>query len=222
MPSAAASFSRVPGSDWPRRARSGRADRRLTVLRAASSSSVHRRRARAARTRAAISAATLSWPALHDQCIIVRYHGASSEVEPETWAVMAGRRRIDAGAPLNVPPVLASNFELGARAGLQPRRRDADVGGVRGAPRRPGGRRRRRVRLGHGARPQRCSTCCRSAPPSCCPDDCYQGVAGLAAAGAAAGPMGRGPRRRRGHRSAGSSSPPTPTCCGWSRRRTRC
>ena len=30
-------------------------------------------------------------------------------------------------------------------------------------------------------------------------DDCYQGVAGLAAAGVVAGPMGRGARRRRGH-----------------------
>lgn len=31
-------------------------------------------------------------------------------VEPETWAVMGGR----AGAPLNVPPVLASNLALGS------------------------------------------------------------------------------------------------------------
>src|SRR3954447_5193575 len=36
------------------------------------------------------------------------------EVEPETWAVMAGRGAPDAGTPLNVPPVLASNFELGS------------------------------------------------------------------------------------------------------------
>src|SRR5215212_8567868 len=38
-----------------------------------------------------------------------------SQVEPETWAVMAGRAAPTAGTPLNVPPVLASNFELGSR-----------------------------------------------------------------------------------------------------------
>ena len=38
----------------------------------------------------------------------------SEEVAPETWAVMAGRGTSGAGAPLNVPPVLASNFQLGA------------------------------------------------------------------------------------------------------------
>jgi cystathionine gamma-synthase len=37
-----------------------------------------------------------------------------SEVEPETWAVMAGRGAAGAGAPLNVPPVLASNYQLGS------------------------------------------------------------------------------------------------------------
>jgi cystathionine gamma-synthase len=36
------------------------------------------------------------------------------QVEPETWAVMAGRGAAGAGVPLNVPPVLASNFELGS------------------------------------------------------------------------------------------------------------
>ena len=36
------------------------------------------------------------------------------QVEPETWAVMAGRAAPSAGTPLNVPPVLASNFELGS------------------------------------------------------------------------------------------------------------
>ena len=35
-------------------------------------------------------------------------------MEPETWAVMAGRGGPSPGAPLNVPPVLASNFELGS------------------------------------------------------------------------------------------------------------
>lgn len=37
-----------------------------------------------------------------------------SQVEVETWAVMAGRGAPGAGAPLNVPPVLASNFVLGS------------------------------------------------------------------------------------------------------------
>ena len=36
-------------------------------------------------------------------------------VAPETWAVMAGRgAAAGAGTPLNVPPVLASNFALGS------------------------------------------------------------------------------------------------------------
>ena len=34
---------------------------------------------------------------------------------PETWAVLGGRGAPTAGTPLNVPPVLASNFELGSR-----------------------------------------------------------------------------------------------------------
>jgi hypothetical protein len=34
-------------------------------------------------------------------------------VDPETWVVMGGRAAPSAGAPLNVRPVLASNFELG-------------------------------------------------------------------------------------------------------------
>ena len=37
-----------------------------------------------------------------------------SEVNPETWAVMAGRGADSAGAPLNVPLVSASNFQLGS------------------------------------------------------------------------------------------------------------
>ena len=37
-----------------------------------------------------------------------------SQVDPETWAVVAGRGAPGPGAPLNVPPVLASNFELGS------------------------------------------------------------------------------------------------------------
>jgi cystathionine gamma-synthase len=37
-----------------------------------------------------------------------------SEVQAETWAVLAGRPTAGTGSPLNVPPVLASNFELGS------------------------------------------------------------------------------------------------------------
>ena len=53
------------------------------------------------------------------------------------------------------------------------------------------------------------------------PDDCYQGVAGLAAAGVQ---QGRWDLTRVGVQDTQrwSSPPPTPTCCGWSRRRTRC
>src|SRR4051812_21586315 len=36
----------------------------------------------------------------------------SDSVRAETWAVMAGRGAHAVGAPLNVPPVLASNFAL--------------------------------------------------------------------------------------------------------------
>src|SRR4051812_26747251 len=36
----------------------------------------------------------------------------SDSVRAETWAVMAGRGAQAVGAPLNVPPVLASNFAL--------------------------------------------------------------------------------------------------------------
>src|SRR4051794_41615021 len=48
------------------------------------------------------------------ECTIVPRMMHPSEVEPETWAVVAGRPTPDAGAPLNVPPVMASNFELGS------------------------------------------------------------------------------------------------------------
>ncbi len=37
-----------------------------------------------------------------------------SQVAGETWAVMAGRGEPKPGAPLNVPPVLASNYALGS------------------------------------------------------------------------------------------------------------
>jgi hypothetical protein len=37
-----------------------------------------------------------------------------SDVKPETSAVVAGRGADAAGAPLNVPPVPASNFQLGS------------------------------------------------------------------------------------------------------------
>ena len=37
----------------------------------------------------------------------------SGDLHPESWVVVAGRPEPHAGAPLNVPPVLASNFDLG-------------------------------------------------------------------------------------------------------------
>jgi cystathionine gamma-synthase len=109
-----------------------------------------------------------------------------SEVEPETWAVMAGRGASRAGKPLNVPPVLASNFELGS--GRAYSRDDATptweafeelLGGLEGGE-------AVAFASGMGAA---------AAIFDLLPvgstvvlgDDCYQGVAGLAAAGAAQG-----------------------------------
>jgi cystathionine gamma-synthase len=109
-----------------------------------------------------------------------------SEVEPETWAVMAGRAAPSAGSPLNVPPVLASNFQLGS--GRAYSRDDATptweafeelLGGLEGG---------NAVAFASGMGAT-------AAVFDLLPvgatvvlgDDCYQGVAGLAAAGAAQG-----------------------------------
>ena len=106
----------------------------------------------------------------------------SKEVAPETWAVMAGRGTSGAGAPLNVPPVLASNFQLGAERAYS--RDDATptweafeelLGGLEGGE-------AVAFASGMGA----IAAVFDLLPVGATvvlPDDCYQGVAGLAAAG---------------------------------------
>ncbi len=108
------------------------------------------------------------------------------EVEPETWAIVAGRGAPTPGSPLNVPPVLASNFRLGS--GRSYGRDDATptweafeelLGGLEG---------------GH-ATSFASGMAAAAAVFDLLPvgstvvlgDDCYQGVAGLADAGAAQG-----------------------------------
>jgi cystathionine gamma-synthase len=107
-------------------------------------------------------------------------------VDPETWAVMGGRAAPSAGAPLNVPPVLASNFDLGS--GRAYSRDDATptwealeevVGGLEGGA-------AVAFASGMGA----VAAIVDLLPVGATvvlPGDCYQGVAGLAAAGAVQG-----------------------------------
>ena len=106
-------------------------------------------------------------------------HG--EKVAPETWAVVAGRGVRALGSPLNVPPVLASNFAPEATASI-PRQRDTDLGGVRGDTR----------RSEHGVAVAFASGMAAAAaifdllPAGAeivIPDDCYQAVVGLAVAG---------------------------------------
>ena len=109
-----------------------------------------------------------------------------SKVEPETWAVMAGRPTPRVGAPLNVPPVLASNFELGSERAYS--RDDATptweafeelLGGLEGGE-------AVAFASGMGAAAAILDLLPVGATVAL-GDDCYQGVAGLAAAGAAQG-----------------------------------
>lgn len=109
-----------------------------------------------------------------------------SEVELETWAVMAGRAAPIAGTPLNVPPVLASNFELGS--GRAYSRDDATptweafeelLGGLEGGE---------TVAFASGmAAAAAIFDLLPVGATVALGDDCYQGVAGLAAAGASQG-----------------------------------
>jgi cystathionine gamma-synthase len=109
-----------------------------------------------------------------------------SEVQPETWAVMAGRAAGSAGTPLNVPPVLASNFELGS--GRAYSRDDGTptweafeelLGGLEGGE-------AVAFASGMGAAAAIFDLLPVGATVAL-GDDCYQGVAGLAAAGAEQG-----------------------------------
>ena len=110
----------------------------------------------------------------------------ASEVRPETWAVMAGRAASGDATPLNVPPVLASNFELGS--GRAYSRDDATptweafealLGGLEGGE---------AVAFASGMGAVAAVFDLLPAGATVVlGDDCYQGVAGLAAAGAAQG-----------------------------------
>lgn len=109
-----------------------------------------------------------------------------SQVQPETWAVIAGRGAPTPGAPLSVPPVLASNFELGSERAYS--RDDATpgweafeelLGGLEGGE-------AVAFASGMGA----AAAVFDLLPVGAAVvlgDDCYQGVVGLAAAGAAQG-----------------------------------
>lgn len=107
-------------------------------------------------------------------------------VTAETWAVMAGRGAADAGAPLNVPPVLASNYELGGPRAYS--RDDATptweafeelLGGLEGGE---------SVAFASGmAAAAAVFDALDVGATVVLGDDCYQGVAGLAAAGAERG-----------------------------------
>lgn len=103
-------------------------------------------------------------------------------VAPDTWAVVAGRGDGAPGSPLNVPPVLASNFVLG---GDRAYTRDDGTATWQAFEEVLGG-------LEHGVAVSFASGMAAVAaifdllPPGAdvvLPDDCYQAVVGLAAAG---------------------------------------
>jgi cystathionine gamma-synthase len=110
----------------------------------------------------------------------------ADQVKPETWAVMGGRGTPSAGTPLNVPPVLASNFELGSERAYS--RDDATptweafeqlLGGLEGG-----------LSVAFASGMGAVAAIADLLPVGATvvlADDCYQGVAGLAAAGAAQG-----------------------------------
>src|SRR5436190_9625419 len=106
-------------------------------------------------------------------------------IKPESWLVSAGRAA-EPGAPLNVPPVPASNFVIG---GVREYSRDdgtptwealeAVVGGLESG---------RSVAFASGmAAAAAVFDQLTAGAVVVLPDDCYQGVAGLAAAGAERG-----------------------------------
>jgi cystathionine gamma-synthase len=109
-----------------------------------------------------------------------------TEVAPATWAVMAGRGTPVPGAPLNVPPALASNFVLGSERAYS--RDDATcsweafeelLGGLENG---------HAVAFSSGmAAIAAIFDLLPVGARVVLPDDCYQGVVGLAAAGAAQG-----------------------------------
>jgi cystathionine gamma-synthase len=108
------------------------------------------------------------------------------EVEPDTWAVIGGRGAAGSSAPLNVPPILASNFELGS--GRSYSRDDATptweafeelLGGLEGG-----------FAVSFASGMGAAAAILDLLPVDATvvlPDDCYHGVVRLAAAGAAQG-----------------------------------
>jgi cystathionine gamma-synthase len=112
-------------------------------------------------------------------------HGSDDSVSVESWLVSAGRDRRP-GSPLNVPPCPASNFVLGERRAYT--RDDGTpgwealeeiVGGLEGG---------RAISFASGM--AGIAAVFDQLPTGsvvALPDDCYQGVAGLAAAGQARG-----------------------------------
>src|SRR3954469_20459903 len=104
-------------------------------------------------------------------------------MKPETWAIAGGRPERVPGAPLNTPLVPASNFVLGTER-LYSRTEATDtweafeavLGGLEGG---------HAVSFASGI--AACSAVLSRLPTGArlvIPDDCYQGVAGIAEAGA--------------------------------------
>ena len=104
-------------------------------------------------------------------------------MKPETWAIVGGRPERVPGAPLNTPLVPASNFVLGTER-LYSRTEATDtweafesvLGGLEGGE---------AVAFSSGM--AACAAVLGQLPSGAhlvIPDDCYQGVAGIAEAGA--------------------------------------
>src|SRR4051794_12536762 len=104
-------------------------------------------------------------------------------MKPETWAIVGGRPERVPGAPLNTPLVPASNFVLGTER-LYSRTEATDtweafedvLGGLEGG---------HAVSFSSGM--AACNAVLSQLPTGAhlvIPDDCYQGVAGIAEAGA--------------------------------------
>jgi cystathionine gamma-synthase len=108
-----------------------------------------------------------------------------TDVAPATWAIAGGRPNDAPGEPLNVPPFLASNFVLGtdriytrneATPGWEAF--EEVIGGLEGG-----------IAVAFASGMGACAGVLYGLPSGAhvvLPDDCYQGVAELAAAGAAA------------------------------------
>lgn len=112
-------------------------------------------------------------------------HSPPTDLKPESWLVSAGRAS-EPGAPLNLPPVPASNFILG---GARAYARDDGTPGWEALEQLLGGLEAgRAVAFASGmAAIAAVFDQLRAGSRLVLPDDCYQGVAGLADAGAQRG-----------------------------------